>query len=60
MEILKNIFFKIVNSYLIAKLNSIIDFCLCKYKIITIIFTIIIWSNRYIIDSYTIYYIVSN
>lgn len=44
VENLKNILFKILNSHLIAKLYNITDFCSNKYKIITIIFTILlIW-----------------
>lgn len=44
VENLKNILFKILNSHLIAKLYNITDFYSNKYKIITIIFTILlIW-----------------
>lgn len=39
---LKIFFFKIVDFYLIVKLNNIINFCLYKYKIVIIIFTAII------------------
>lgn len=42
----KNIFFKIIYSYLIAKLNDIVDFYSNKYKIVTIIFKLIIKNSN--------------
>lgn len=42
IENLENILFKITNFYPITKLNGIIDFCSCRYKIMIIIFIIII------------------
>lgn len=51
----KNIFFKIVNFYLIAKFNNVIDFYFYKYKILTIIFIVIICNSKYMINYYIIY-----
>lgn len=58
IKYIKIIFLKILNSYVIIKLNITINFCFNKYKVITIIFKVIIKNNRYTISNYIIYYII--
>lgn len=55
---LKNNIFKIVNLYLMIKLNNNIVFNFCKNKVMTIIFIIIIQSNRHAINCCAIYSVV--
>lgn len=60
VECAKNILFKILNSHAIIKLNSIANFCSNGCKVVTIIFKIIIWSSKCVIDSCAIYYVVQS
>ena len=60
IEYAKNILLKILNSHAITKLNDAADFCSNKYKIITIIFEVIIWSSRCVIGSCAIHCVVQS
>lgn len=58
VKYMKNIFLKIRNSHTITKLNGVANFCFSGYKVLTIIFKVIMRSSRCTIGSYVIYYIV--
>ncbi len=60
IEIAKNFLSKIVDSYLIAKLNDAVNFCFSRCKIVTIIFKVIIWSSRCAIGSYAIHFVIKS
>lgn len=58
IEYAKNIFLKILYFYIIIKLNDGINFDFSRYKIVMIIFEMIIWDKKCIISSDLIYYII--
>ena len=49
VENLNNIFFQLVNSNRIAKLNVVVDFFHCKCKIVALILTIFTWSSKHLV-----------
>ena len=60
VECVKNIFFKILNSHTITKLNNVAEFCFSRCKVVTIIFEMIIWNTRCTIGSCAIHCVVQS